>query len=319
MDVLSLARIACPAPARLPCALAAVASLMGCTTPPELTAQIEDAQMVLADTNQVLEPRLAALAVQELQAAEAAAAQRGDLMIDLTGDCVLASIDLAIDVSDCMVVSNVVPDEGPLNATQTRNAFAALVSYFAVLHDLTTTQAPADIRMQGDAVVAALQEFNANARSDTLDRLAADAARYGPATAAGLGFLAEQARVAALRRTLRRADPVIEELVRGMQPLLQELGDPIADRRQAVTDTYFAVTEATASNNADALLQATAQLREAVSAMREAEAASLVRRLYLLRDLNAAMLDRLSRRPSLTELEQITGQIAEIAVLLEQG
>lgn len=304
--------------AALPMGLAVALALGGCATPPDLTAQVEDAQLVLADLSEALGPQLTGLAAAELQVAEAQAARAGTLEIRLSDPCNTINIDAAIDASGCVVLSNAVPDSGALNATQAITALSALSSYFAVVHDLTTTSAPADVRTQGDALVAALRQFDRTENGIPLGRLAAAAARYGPAASASAGFIAEQYRVAALRRTIQRADPVIENIVRGLQPLMLELGDPTEERRLAVTAAQLALDSTDVTRDPNAYLRAAAQLRIAIDRMHAADETSHLRRLYLLRELNAAMLDRLSHGPSLAELEQITGQIAEIATLLEQ-
>lgn len=296
---------------------ALLAFCAGCTAP-DLSPQIAQAQALVAATSEQTEPSLSAAAAEDLRVAERAAAERREVFVDLPTGCVARlATDLSNDVSDCQMRSFALPDDETVNAVQVQQALAAIDQYFVVLLDLATTDAPADIRAKADLLVAALEGSAGTRSTASLQQLAQAAGQRGPAVAASAGFLAERARVMALRRAMKEADGLIDELVRGMQPVLLRLGDPAADARGGVVaarGAYFAAQE---NGTVDQQVAAAARYRAAVDAMHKSEAQSAIRRLYLVRDLHAAMLRRLTGTPSLAEIESLVAQIAEIKTLLE--
>ncbi|MBO9468209.1 hypothetical protein J7443_23485 [Tropicibacter sp. R15_0] len=282
---------------------------------PDLSGQITDAQTILNATTKAIGAPLQTRAMTELATAERELAYSNRRVASLPAGCLSRlNSDLAHSVSDCQVISHANLIDGPANAFQVQQALIALTAYFSTLDQLTKATSPADIRTQGDALVASLQNLAKTSDARPVQRVALAAERYGPATSATASFFAEQARIRALRRTIRRADPVIEHLVRGAEPILQDLGDPAAEARFNVVEASIAFDTAQSPEDK---LQALARLRLTVDKMHKAETASSVRRLYLLRDLNAAMLQSLKAGSSLADIQASTGQIAEIATLLK--
>lgn len=295
---------------------ALVGLLAGCTTP-DLGPSVQDAQTLLDAAAKSTAKPLEAQARRELAQSEAALAETDGRIVSLSPGCLQRlNTDLALSVDQCRVVEHAKPLAGAVNATQVLFAQTVMRDYFAALSELTLAKSPAEIRANANALGAAIQDVSKSRDSAGLARLATKARARGPAVAAVLGFAAEQARAAAMRRTVRQADPVFEELVRGIQPILLDLGDPIADRRAQVVDSFADYETARQSNNPRAAVAAARALKDSMNAMHAAEATSAIRQLYLVRDLHASMLTSLTS-PSLDELEALSAQISEIKTLLE--
>jgi len=290
---------------------------MAACTAPDIGPSVADAQVLLEASAKATAAPLKAEAARELQAAEFAAAQRGERIIKLPSSCLQGNVDLANSVGTCRVIEEAKPVDGPVNATQVLLAQSVMRDYFAVLADLNDAKTPADIRKKTAAAFSAFDAFAQTRDSATLARLAETARQRGPAVSAISGFAAEQARLAATRRMVRRADPVLDDLVRGIQPVFLRLGDPVAQDRAKVVDAYAAYNTLVAANNPNAAVRAAQKTKDAVARMHRTEAKSPLRQLYLARDLNAAILAALTANPSLEDFDRISAEIAEIAMLLE--
>jgi len=286
---------------------------------PDLGPALKDAQSLLDASITQTEASLKARAAVELAEADFTAASAGQRIVDLTSACLIANADLALSVDDCRVKDLAKPLDTSANATQVLLAQSVMRSYFAVLSDLNATTSPADIRAKTTSLFSAFDSFAETQNSAQLERLRLKAQQRGPAIAAITGFAADRARINAMRRIARRADPVLEDLVRGMQPVFLDLGDTTADARLEVTLAFKDYDTAFNAQDVQAQLDAATDLRQKVEALHVSEANSPLRQLYIIRDLHAGILAALNAPASLAELDALTAQIAEIATLLEDA
>jgi len=288
-------------------------------TAPDLGPSIKDAQTLLEASIATTEKPLQERAKLELVDAEAAMARTDNRIIALPTNCLRMNADLAVSVDECRIIDRATPLYGPVNATQVLLAQKVMLSYFAVLSDINSATSPADIRSKSTALIEAFDTFSKTQNGDALARLGANATRRGPALSAVAGFAAEQARIRAMRRIVTRADSVLEDLLRGIQPILVQVGDRTAVNREAAINAYAAYNAAKKSGNTAAELRAARETKAAFDRLHNGEAKSPLRQLYLVRDLNAAMLKALQASPSLDEIDKLTAQISEIATLLEDS
>ena len=306
-------------PLKLSAAITAVAVITSACTAPTLGPQIKDARVILDATVKETGPSLRAEVLKERNTAERLAADNRDVLLSLPTGCLARiSVDLRNDVSNCRLISHASPPESPVSATQVQLALTFMADYFAVLQDLASEESAAGVKASASSLVTALGQFKASGSTQALSSLSRQVERNGPVFVASAGFVANQYRITALRKIMRQADPVLEELVRGIHPVLLDLGDPISDRRDAVIEATGRLDLARTSGTVNQQINAAAALRRSVAEMHVAEAKSPIRHLYLVRDLHGAMLARLNGNPSLDELTALTNTLSEIANLLEK-
>lgn len=295
---------------------ACMAALAACSAPdisPSLSASQALLDATIADLDPVLAPAMAA----ELRVAETQAAAAGRVIVDLPPSCLgnLGNIERAL--GDCRVLSRASPlDADVSNATQVDFALQALRDYFIALTDLVTATAPNEIRANTSALLSAVSALSAEDGSPLAD-LSARAQAIQPAASATAGFIANQMRLRAIRRVMTQADPVIFELVLLMQPELIALGDPAERARSRVIDAYEAYQAARSTSDVPTQVAAAAALRAAMDAAHRAEAASPLRRLYLLANMHSSTLDRLRSGGDLQDFERFVVEATDILQLWE--
>jgi hypothetical protein len=260
--------------------------LIGCAAP-DMTPAIDEARLLLADTNTSLQPAIAPVAAAELAAAEQAAMAEGKVILDLAGDC---DFEVARAngrmVSDCTLVENARPTTGPVNATQVLDAMDALETYFAALGALADARTSAEVGARTKALLDAVGKLDAGKGADGLARIAAAARERSELVGGVAGFVANQARAKALRRVVRRADPVIGRMAEIAAAWL----DTQPGNMPAAQEQLLAAQEALIlASNPAARATAASELRAAFAAFRKAEAASPATRILLLRRMHAAI------------------------------
>lgn len=289
----------------------------GCTAP-DLSSDIAEVQTLLSKTREAAGPSLEASAKRELAMADQQAAAAGRTIVILPGDC-LARIagDLSNDVSDCDVDDRAKPLKGPVNATQTLRALTVMEGYFAGLAELANAKSSEEVEKQSAALVAALSGLSSDGEG-RFASLAERAKEDGPVITSTAGFLSDQVRVAALRRVMADADPVLAEIAQNLVGASDILADPALAQRAVVQAAHGDYVTAQATGASGAVQVRLAQvLRAEVAAMHKAEDASLIRRVFLAQQAHAAMVRRLAASPSLDELDSLTAQIAKINAAIE--
>lgn len=166
----------------------AIVLLAGCALP-DMSPAINEARLLLADTDKSLRPAIAPVAAAELRAAEQAATAQGRVILELAGDCdfEVARASGRV-VSDCRIVENARPTSGPVNATQVLDAMDALNTYFAALGALVDAKTSVEVRARTSALLDAVGRLDFGEGLGSLARISA-AARENSALMGGLaGF-----------------------------------------------------------------------------------------------------------------------------------
>lgn len=260
--------------------------LVGCAAP-DMSPAIKEARLLLADTDKSLRPAIAPVAAAELAAAEQAAMAEGKVILDLAGDC---DVEVARAsgrmVSDCSLIENARPITGPVNATQVLDAMNALDAYFAALAALADARTSAEVGVRTKALLDAVGKLDAGKGSDSLARIAAAAREKSELVGGVAGFVANQARAQALRRVVRRADPVIGRMADIAAAWLDTQPGNLPDAQARLLDAQEALILA---STPAARAAAARDLRAAFAAFRKAEAVSPATRILLLRRMHAAI------------------------------
>lgn len=292
---------------------------IGCTSP-DLRPGIKEATALLAETDNQIRPMLEPLAAAELAAAEEAAMQRGEIILMLEGSCNYADArDAGQARTDCALVEIARPDKGAVNATTMLDALDAMSAYFVALDALASSESADEVAARTAALMEALTQLDDTSRSPALARIAATAADHKDLVSRSSGFLANQYRIAALRRVVRRADPIFGQLVPIAAAYLDQAPDgmPIAQMRLEAAEENM--TLASGAGSVARHRAAAAELRAAFAAFKIAEAKSPANRLILLRKFHADLLDRLTGPQSAEDLLTTIEDIKAIADLASQG
>lgn len=297
----------------LPCAW----MLVACSTP-DLSPAITEATRLLTATDGDLRPALTIEAAREQAEAERIAMRDGGMVVGLKGDCDPAATQREGRVfSDCELVTLAAPPATPVSATQMLAALDGLRTYYEGLADL------ADARTSDEVAAATGRLFdtlaavgNEDGVPEGLAAAAKSAAERKDLVTRGAGFLAEQSRLAALRRVMRRADPIIGTLTDRAVAWLDLQPGGVDEARQLLSDARLALLDATEAGDLPRQESETARMRAAFAAFKAAERASPANRLRLLRQMHAELLAR-SQTPGeaedfLTVLEEVRA-IADLA------
>ena len=291
------------------------AILAACTTP-DLGPGIGEATRLLAATDRELRPVLSPLAAAELAAAEEAAMRRGDLVLGFEGDSdPYAARDEGKVLSECRLVEHARPLDGPVNATQTLLALDTLGAYYAALAALAASNAPDEIAARSAALIDGLNGLSKDLGSGAFAGLGARRDLIGRSS----GFVANQARTAAIRKVVRKADPVIGDLTALAVAWLDELPGGVPEAQAAFVDARGRLLEATEARNLAAQRDATQSLRKAHAALLKAEAASPANPLLMLRKLHGDLARRLSRPGSADDFLKTLAEIRAISDLARKG
>ena len=297
----------------LPCAWILVA----CSTP-DLSPAISESTRLLSATDGDLRPTLSIAAAREQAEAERSAMRGGGMVVALKGDCDPAATHLEGRVfSECELVTLAAPPATPVSATQMLAALDGLRAYYEGLAGL------ADARTSDDVATATARLFDtlasvgsAEGVPDGLAAAAKSAAGRKDLVTRSAGFLADQSRLAALRRVIRRADPIIGALTERAVAWLDIQPGGVDEARQHLSDARLALLDATEAGDLPRQESETARMRAAFAAFKAAERASPANRLRLLRQMHAELLAR-SQTPGeaedfLTVLEEVRA-IADLA------
>ncbi|MBA85529.1 hypothetical protein ACSSNL_08480 [Thalassobius sp. S69A] len=289
-----------------------------CTTP-DLSGQIVQVSKMLDDTVKTTGPALQKAAEAERQALLRQAARSHKTAVTLPKGCrQIIEGELAKSVAHCHIQYHIAPQDRADSPILVSRALVAMQTYFAVLGQIATTDSPDQIKANSASLLGALASAANAGDFAPLTGLHALVEGRGGALSATAGFFADQARIRALRRTIKDADPHLSKLVTNSHELFTQLGDTVKIRRDAVSDSMDAYTLALSQQDTAAQIMAVNKLQKAVQAMHTQEKVSPIRRLHLAYDMHRAMLTRLEGGPSLTELNTLTTQVAAIVTLLEE-
>lgn len=287
--------------------------LSACSTP-DVTPAIGEAAKLLADMDKSVRPVLEPVADAELAAAETAAMRKGKQVLGFEGQCdPQAARDEGKVIMDCRLVEIALPTNGPVNATQMLMALDVLKDYYAALGGLAASQSPAEARANAETLVAALGDLG-DGRTPAFAALAEKKALIGQTT----GFILEQARHAAIRKVVRRADPVIGELTKTAVAWFDRQPGNLPAALTAFNDARDRATDAAELRDLDRQRAANAELRAAYAALRKAEAQSPANQLLLLRKMHSDLVRRLAGPGSPEELLKTLEQVRAIADLAKQ-
>jgi hypothetical protein len=286
---------------------------------PDIGLSVDEAAALLAETNNSVRPVLDPIMAQELATSEEVTMRRGGTILGLEGTCHYDDARKAgLAVTDCALVEYVRPDKGPVNATSVGDALDAMSGYFAGLAAIASSESSDEVAARAGALIEAVAAFGAEGNPASLRRLGAAAAERRDLATRGAGFLAVQYRVAAVRKVVRRADPVFDRIVPIAAAYLDTLpgGLPAAQARleEAEEELAIAPNVSVAAHRTAAI-----ELRAAFAAYKQAEAASPATRLYLLRRLHAGLLQSLSGPRSPEELLTVLEEIKVINDLAREG
>ena len=293
--------------------------LLASCTVPDVSPEVAEAGTLLAATDARLRPALTPLAANELAAAEEAFMREGKTILALDGTCHYDEArQSGVVVTDCALTEFARPDKGAVNATSTLDALDAMAGYFAALAALASSQSSDEVAARTAGLIDALAALDHDGNPDGLRRAAQGAATRKDLVVRTAGFLAARYRIAALRKVVRRADPVFGRMVPVAAAYLDTLpgGLPAAQVRLEDAEEAMALapTAGVAAHRAAAV-----ELRAALAAFRAAEAASPANRLLLLRRLHAGLLKRLSGARSAEDLLATLEDIKAIVDLTEKG
>lgn len=292
----------------------AFATVLSACSAPDVTPAIGEATRLLAEMDKSVRPVLEPVADAELAAAEAAAMRAGKQVLGFEGQCdPQAARDAGKVIMECSLVEIALPTDGPVNATQVLMALEVLTDYYAALGALAASQSPGEAKANAEALVAALGDLG-DGRMPTLAALAERKALVGKTT----GFILEQARYAAIRKVVRRADPVIGELTTTAVAWLDGQPGNLPAAQIAFLDARDRAADAAESRDLDRQRAANDELRAAYAAMRKTEAQSPANQLLLLRKMHRDLARRLSGPGSPEELLKTLEQVREIADLAKQ-
>ena len=270
----------------------ALMALSTACTQPDVSAEITAASTLLEEVDTRLRPSLEAVAASELATAEAALMQAEQQVISLEGPCDLAALEELMEARlDCRLVNNaVLPDTA--SATTTLEAITVMRSYLAALKALATSESPAAVQANAEALSAALSKNGAE-RVAVFRSLATVFEGRDQALAEPLGFLARQRQAAGLRRAVREADSVVAELTAAAVAYYRLEDVEIARRYEELLLAADHADDSGVLADPAANRRATDVLRSAYAAYRAAEAASPVSDFIAFRRLHKALHDRL--------------------------
>ncbi len=294
------------------------ALLIGCTAP-GISAGITQSQALLAQTQTALEPAFKVRIVSELRAAELEAARNGRQLVALDECFRVRQAELAYDMRQCSVMTFFDPlkTSSEPNAAQVSAILGIMSDYFAALDTLNKTDSVTELRTLSEGLVKSFNELGASPNQDLsgLGQRGADALGSLPALAE---FIADQARIGALRDAMDAADPVLDDFVVAATPVLSELGDPLTAARNRLADAELDyLTAFTGGASPARQVDLAEAVRKADADLRKAEERSPIRRLYLIRATHAEMLETLENGGSLDELNRLVDQLTELRTALE--
>jgi hypothetical protein len=290
-------------------------ALVGCSTP-DVSPGIGEAVALLAETDRQVRPTLESIAAIELADAEDAAMRDGAQVIGFDGDCdPVAAREQGQVFSQCRLIERAAPVTVAVNATQVILAIDTLGSYYAALLALAESDAPDEVAARSAALIDTLAAFDSENGTDAFATLAA---RKDPISRSA-GFWVNQARIAALRKVMRRADPVIEELTETAVAWLDGQPGNVLVAYQAFLGTRTELVLATEAGDLGAQRRATEALRASHAALLQSEQQSPANHLLLLRKLHGDLLSRLSSPQSAGEFITTLEEIKAISDLVRKG
>ncbi len=299
--------------------LAVVLGLAACTVP-NVSPGIDAAKTLLSTTDTDLRPKLAPVAAQELARAEQDYVAQGKAIVELLGTCRYEDARTnGMILPDCHLVQSALPDHGPVNATEVLEALDVLSNYFTALAAIASADSSDAVATQTGAVIDALSKLGSGSGSSGLAKIAAFAAANKDQAVTSVGFLAAQYRVAALRRVVRKADPVIDALVQGAVLYLDARPGGLVAAEQNMTRAERAMTTAAVAHDAAGQTRAAQDLRTTFAAFHQAAATDPANRLLLLRKLHGDLLHGLTGPQSAEDYLTTLEQIRKIADLAQQG
>lgn len=297
-----------------------VAGVLAACSVPDVQPNVTAAAELLAVTEGTVRPGLEPLAAAELAEAEDAAMRDGRVIVGLDGTCHYDEAREAGEVTtDCSLIAFARPDDGAVNATTTLDALDVMAAYFTALGALASAESSDEVRARTAALMKALGDLGEGNDSAALDRIAAGAKDRAELVTRTAGFLAAQARIAALRRVVRKADPVIARIVAPAAAFLDQQPGNLPDAQDRLDQAEAGYIAAAGSGNVAEHRAAAADLRDAFAAFKRAEAASPANRLLLLRRFHAELLDRLTSGGEPEDLLSVAEEIKAIVDLANQG
>jgi hypothetical protein len=294
---------------------------LGACSTPDLSPGIAESARLLEATDKGLRPGLAAQAAQEQAKAELAAMQAGRIVLGLEGDCDPAATHNEGRVfSACELLTLAALPAEPVSATQMLAALDALRDYYSGLASL------ADARSSDEVAAATAGLFDALAQAGKApgapkalaDFAASGASRKDLATRT-TGFLADQYRLAALRRVVRRADPVIDALTERAVAWLELQPGGVGEARKRLSEARLKVLDATGARDLAGQQSATSEMREAFAAFKAAERSSPANQLRLLRQMHAELLARAKSPGNAEDFLTVLEEVRAIADLAAKG
>lgn len=309
-------RLTRPSRARPLLSVATIACVGACSAP-DISTELDTAATFVAQVSEETQGDLLPVAAAELATAQEQRLADGKAIYALDGECDLAELErVGATASACRLDSLAELPTTP-SATVVLETLALLNGYFIGLNALLSSEAPERIETNAAALTAALQ-------ADGAERIAAFAAISAAldgrdeAPARVLGFLARQQQRAGLRQAIRAADPVIRTLTNASAAYYRAQDTQILAANDALLRASIAVNEAQLAGDIAALRAASVQLQERHAAFVAIEAASPAGQFWRVRDLHAALLDRINRPTSaeailnlVTELEAVLGAVKE--------
>lgn len=295
--------------------------LLGACSMPDLSPGIAESARLLEATDKGLRPGLAAEAAREQAKAELKAMQAGRIVLGLEGDCDPAATHSEGRVfSACELVTLAAPPAEPVSATQMLAALDALRDYYSGLASL------ADARSSDEVAAAIAGLFDAltqagkapGAPKALADFAASGASRKDLATRT-TGFLADQYRLAALRRVVQRADPVIGALTDRAVAWLDLQPGGVGEARKRLSEARLQLLDATQARDLAGQQSATSKMREAFFAFKAAERTSPANQLRLLRQMHAELLARAKSPENAEDFLNVLEEVRAIADLAAKG
>jgi hypothetical protein len=296
---------------RLPL-FAAIALHSGCASPdlgPEMTAFSEAVTSVSQQYRGEL--GIGPDAIQTGQI-DALVADRGATLALSTGCDALGTGDLRASVSDCNLdFGDLKPGLGsPGRAAQ---QLELIDSYFTALQALATSTAPTDIQNATAAALDAVGALSSALPEPGLGAFAAELKSRRDPISKAAGFLAEQRRIAALRRVVRAADLPIARIVLDLKETAAALGSPVAATRYDQLNARQEEMDAAQTSSNDAAYRAAvvAFLAE-YEAFLDYRRNGLIPRLDLIESTHGALRARISGGASLAEVRALIAKLNEL-------
>jgi len=274
--------------------LIAICGLATACTTPDMEPGITEATKLLSLTGADIRKQLGPAARSEFLAARDGLIRARKAVVRSDGPCDVAAARLSRQsTAGCRLVELADPATGPINASQVIRALDAMDDYFVVLGALADAKSRAEIQTLTKGLLENVDMLGQAKSGGGLARLARQIGQRRDLIQTGSVALVDQYRYAALRRVMRRADPLIEDITVRIASYYDTRASGSLDAGDALIAARAGMVQARTQGSEAEYRRAIEDFSAALQGVITAEAASPVNRLFLLREAHGALLVRL--------------------------